>query len=133
MISETRIAELERRMARVDRLLTRLADFLGIAYPLLMNDATDDQIAAVKEYLNDLTAILLTGATISPDEFAARIYALVPGQRHNPAMPGLVATACFKDIDYRLIYKYLRDAGLPYIDRDVERAEPGWELRFMGR
>lgn len=121
---EDRLTALETTVTRVQRLVDRLMRvFPNVVYPLINNDATDDQIAAVINYLDACAADVAAGRGPTPTEFSARIYELLPHRVDHDKLPGLIASWSYFPPDTRPLYVHLRDAGLEHIERGVERPE----------
>jgi len=122
--SHNRVAELEKKVERLTRLVHRImaGSLGGVYYPLTNRDATDDQIEAVYAYLDAACLAVEAGQPPSTDDFVAAIRERVPHLGDDEQAFGVIASYCFREPPYRALYDHLKRIGLPYLDTRIEGA-----------
>jgi hypothetical protein len=124
--SHNRVAELEKRVARLARLVHRLmaGSYGGVYYPLINRDATDEQIEAVYAYLDSAALAIEGGRPPGADDFVAGIRECVPQLGDDEQAYGVIASYCYREAHYRPLYEHLKAIGLPYLDPRIEGPPP---------
>jgi hypothetical protein len=125
--SQNRVAELERKVERLTRLVHRImaGSYGGVYYPLTNRDASDEQIEAVYAYLDTAALGIERGDPPTAEEFIAGVRDCVPHLGDDEQAYGMVASYCYREPPYRALYQHLKGLGLPYLDPRIEGAPPG--------
>ena len=125
--SQNRVAELEKRVDRLTRLVHRImaGSFGGVYYPLTNRDASDEQIEAVYAFLDGAALAIESGDPPSAEDFVAGIRERVPHLADDPQAYGVIASYCYREVHYRPLYEHLKAIGLPYLDTRIEGAAAG--------
>ena len=118
--TEDRFRALETRLVRLERTLDRfIRMFPTVEWPLINNDATDDQIRDTVTFLDEQAEEAAAGRGIAPAEFSRKLFELLPHRADHQTLPGVIATWCYFG-DLKPLYTHLRDAGLENVKRSVE-------------
>ena len=122
--AHNRVAELEKKVDRLTRLLHRImaGSLGGVYYPLTNRDATDEQIEQVYSYLDAATLALEGGHPPSAEEFVVAIRERVPQLGDDEQAYGVIASYCYREPHYRSLYEHLKRIGLPSLDPRIEGA-----------
>jgi hypothetical protein len=122
--TRNRVAELEKKVDRLTRLLHRImaGSLGGVYYPLTNRDATDEQIESVYSYLDSAVLALASGHPPGVEEFVAAIRERVPQLGDDEQAYGVIASYCFREPHYRPLYEHLKRNRLPYLDTRIEGA-----------
>jgi hypothetical protein len=127
--SLNRVAELEKKVERLARLVHRImAGSGGVYYPLTNRDASDEQIEAVYSFLDGAALAIEGGDPPSAEDFVAGIRERVPHLGDDLQAYGVIASYCYREIHYRPLYEHLKALGLPYLDTRIEGAAAPEEI-----
>jgi hypothetical protein len=129
--ARNRVAELEKRVERLTRLVHRImaGSYGGVYYPLTNRDASDDQIESVYAYLDSAALALEAGHPPAGEDFVAAIRERVPHLGDDEQSYGVIASYCYREPHYRALYEHFKRIGLPYLDTRIEGAAAPDEAR----